>query len=459
MNTVLQIGEGNFLRAFAEYFIQLNKNLGDTKINVVMCQPRKNTSVINLLKKQRCQYHIIIKGKENNLIVNKSLAVNCVSRCLNTNSEYDKLTELVCRPELDAIISNTTEAGIVFDDSDILEEFPNVSFPAKITALLYERFKAGGGRIALLPVELIENNGDCLKECVKKYIDLWGLGRELNEYIDNECFFCNTLVDRIVSGKIEYGDDECAVECEPYCSWLIEANDEAKKIINFDSRVKGISYVASISPYRKRKVRILNGAHTMSVFAAYLMGFDIVRDMMCDSLMRSYLTKGIFEEVIPTIDMPKNELEKFANSVFERFENPFIDHRLIDISLNSVSKFKERCLYTMLYYKRIHGEFSDILSFSLASLIHFYTGEFKNGRYFGVRKGALYEIRDSKEVCEFFYNAAKSDDMTETVLKNEKIWGQDLTRFDGLYLKVKKYYDDIALLGMRNAVKKVTSNE
>lgn len=458
MKTILQIGEGNFLRAFAEYFVQLSNNVG-IKSEVIICQPRKNTAVINALNAQNCGYHIVIRGRDNGQIVNKVMPVDCVSRCIDTAGEYDRLVDLFKNAALDIVISNTTEAGICFHSSDKLSDCPDVSFPAKVTALLYERYKAGKEGVIFLPVELIENNGGQLKECIKKYIALWNLGEDFAAYIDNECSFCNTLVDRIVTGHTEYKNDKCAVACEPYASWLIEADDEVRKALPFDRNDTRISFVDSLQEYRARKVRILNGAHTMSVLAAYHMGFDIVRDMMQDDLMSRYVRKGLFEEVIPTINLPESELKTFAGSVLERFDNPFIDHKLLDISLNSVSKFKARCLGTLIDYNRMTGTLPAVICFGLAALIHFYNGQYVGARFIGKRDKDTYEIKDSKDVLDFFSKAFQSGDVVRAVLSNKAFWNTDLTEIEGLYQLVKRDYDSIVSLGMKKAVEKVIFNE
>lgn len=458
MKTILQVGEGNFLRAFAEYFIQLSNQAG-IRSEIIICQPRRNTAVINALKAQNCGYHIVIRGRDNGQIVDEVMPVDCVSRCIDTVGEYDSLVDLFRNDALDIVISNTTEAGICFHSADKLSDCPDVSFPAKVTALLYERYKAGKNGVIFLPVELIENNGGQLKECIKKYIALWNLGEDFASYIDHKCSFCNTLVDRIVTGHTEYKNDKCAVACEPYASWLIEADDEVRKALPFDRNDKRISFVDSLQEYRARKVRILNGAHTMSVLAAYHMGFDIVRDMMQDDLMSRYVRKGLFEEVIPTINLPENELKTFAGSVLERFDNPFIDHKLLDISLNSVSKFKTRCLGTLIDYNRRTGTLPAVICFGLAALIYFYNGQYDGARFIGKRDKDTYEIKDSRDVLDFFSKAFQSGDVVRAVLSNKNFCDTDLTEIEGLYQVVKRDYDSIVSLGMKKAVEKVIFDE
>lgn len=427
MKKILQIGEGNFLRAFAEDYIQ------DTDgWEVVICQPRSNTKVINALKNQNCEYDILIKGRLDGKVIDSRKTVTCVSRCIDTVGEYSALKELICNDDLEIIISNTTEAGICFNDADTIENSPNVSYPAKLTALLYERFKSCKKEVVLLPVELIENNGDELKNCVLKYAKLWSLPAEFCDYI-NTCHFCNTLVDRIVTGHISADTDPCSVACEPYKSWIIQADEKAQSIIPFD----GITYTDDISQYRNRKVRILNGAHTMSVLAGYMSGFDIVRDMVNDKLFSAYITKGL-DEIKSTLSVPCDD---FADSVIERFNNPFIDHKLLDISLNSVSKFRARCLDSIIDYYNANGVLPMVLTFGLSALIAFYLK-------IGDRE---YKISDDEAVLKFFDGKPDIKD----ILSNYDLWNMDLCTLDGIENTVSNQIDTIINKGIIKAVEEV----
>lgn len=424
MFTVLQIGEGNFLRAFAEDYIQNTEGY-----KVVICQPRTNTRVITALNNQDCKYDVIMRGRLGGEIVDKREKITCVSQCIDTVGEYDKLKKLFCSDELKFVISNTTEAGICFDSDDKMNHSPRVSFPAKVTALLYERYLAGKSELTFLPVELIDNNGDELKKCVSEYAKLWNLNKDFISYI-NRCNFCNTLVDRIVTGHIDTDSDPCSVACEPYKSWIIEGDEN---LVPF----KGVTFTDDISQYRTRKVRILNGAHTMSVLAGYMAGFDIVRDMVCDKLFSDYIKTGL-GEIKSTISVPCDD---FANSVLERFNNPFIDHKLLDIALNSVSKFRVRCLDTMLDYYKAKGEFPKVLTFSLSALIAFYMK-------LGHRE---YNVNDSQWIVDFF----ETKPSVREILSNTKLWGVDLSRFCDLSEITEKYIDKIKSDGISKAIEEV----
>lgn len=442
MERVLQIGEGNFLRAFALDYIQNANENGCFNGEVVICQPRNNIKVIHALKAQDGRYNVIIRGNLNGKIINKTTKITCVSKCIDSFGEYDKLRSLFCSADLQIVISNTTEAGICFDESETIDNIPNKNIPARLTNLLYDRYQSGLGGIVFLPVELIENNADTLKQYIIKYAALWGLNDDFTAYIEKECSFCNTLVDRIVSGHIKDDPDPCSVACEPYASWIIQADERCRKLFPVDA-LDGVVFADDLSLYRKRKVRILNGAHTMSVLAAYMCGFDIVRDMVNDSLFSEYIKQGM-SEIVQTINLPCAD---FAKSVIERFNNPFIDHKLFDISLNSVSKFKARCLDTILDYMKRNGNPPKILSFAFSALIAFY-----------MHKGSdrKYEPNDSSGVIDFFDSLDSLDDcIVHSVLSNVDFWKTDLSKNESLVKTVDYYYKNICFRGIAKAVEEV----
>ncbi len=390
---ILQIGEGNFLRAFAEDYIQKANEQGLLNAEVYICQPRSNTKTIDALKAQNNEYNITLSGRFKGEVVDETKKISCVKQCFDTQSEFDEIEALFCDDDLKLVLSNTTEAGICFDENEKADTVPNKNIPARITNLLYKRFKSGKGGVVFLPVELIEDNAQTLKKYILDYAALWGYESKFSDYIENECSFCNTLVDRIVSGHKAGDSDPCSVSAEPYASWIIQADEKCREVFPLD-KFDGIVFANDLSAYRTRKVRILNGTHTMSVLTAYMSGIDIVRDMMNDEVFAKYINLGL-EEIKQTIELPKEELDSFANSVLERFNNPFIDHKLFDISLNSMAKFNTRCLPSILDYMKINGRAPKILSFAFAALIAF---------YLKVGTNREYTPNDSPEVIEFFNN-------------------------------------------------------
>ena len=448
MTKILQIGEGNFLRAFAEDYIQDANDKGLLDTEVIICQPRNNTKVINALNNQDSDYSITLSGRINGEVVDERKNITCVSECIDSQGEYSRLEELFCSEELECVISNTTEAGICFDENERFEDIPNKNIPARLTNLLYKRYISGREGLIFLPVELIEDNADTLKKYIIDYAKLWQLEKEFIDFINKKCSFCNTLVDRIVSGHKADDEDPCSVAAEPYASWIIQADRRFRQYVPLDG-FEGIKYADDLTPYRTRKVRILNGTHTMSVLAAYMCGIDIVRDMMNNELFAKYINLGL-EEIKQTINLPKEELDSFANSVLERFNNPFIDHKLFDISLNSTAKFKARCLPTIIDYIDKNGEAPKILSFAFAAYIAFYMKEGTNREY---------TPNDSPEVLDFFASLAGdgAPDVPQKVLSNTSFWDEDLTENKSLYKAVCESYESIVDNGIEKAVNEVVN--
>jgi tagaturonate reductase len=464
---VLQIGEGNFLRAFADWMIDKMNGIGEFNGSVVLCQPIAH-GMADQINNQNGIYTVLMRGVENGEIVEKTDVVTSVSRCINSYADFGELLKIARSPELKVIISNTTEAGIAYHVGDKATDTPPASYPAKMAVILHERFRAFGGDgskgLIVLPVELIDRNGDNLKKYVLQYAKEWNFSSEAVSWIEENVCFANTLVDRIVTGfprdeidgiyeKLGYRDN-ILVTCEPFYAWVIEAPKKWAQLLPFDKAGLHVVWTDDMTPYRTRKVRILNGAHTVSVLAAFLSGHDIVLEMMKDETFVSLLKSVLWNEVIPNIDLPKEELDSFAKAVLERFSNPFIKHRLLDISLNSVSKFKARCLDSMLEYQAHNGKLPPVQCFGLAALIEFYKGEMEDGKYFGTRNGERYEIRDDADILMFFAQTWKSEEkVAQKVLSNAVLWGKDLTTVDGLLDKVEGYLQNIEELGMKNAVK------
>lgn len=452
---VLQFGEGNFLRAFADYLIDIMNQKNLFGGSVVICQPIEK-GLCRLINEQNGLYTLILRGRENGEPVEKTRIVESVSRCINPYEDFSALLDVAKSSDLKVIISNTTEAGIAFSDRDKFHDAPPASYPAKLTRFLFERYSHFSGsdesKLLILPVELIENNGDELLKCVNMYADLWDLGADFKVWL-NKCCFSNTLVDRIVTGypakekdticeKLGYNDNLLDT-AEPFFFWALEAPESFRDV--FPAHKSGLNAVFcdDISGYKKRKVRILNGAHTASVLGAYLAGYDIVRDMMNDSDFNKFIRDTLDSEIIPYIDLPENELRDFATAVFQRFNNPFIDHKLLDISLNSVSKFKARCLPSLIDCAN-DGKFPKHLLFSLACLIEFYHAKERNGE--------KYPVRDDESVLEFFNKAFENENYASLIMANTSFWGMNLCELEGAEEFVGRCCDMIRTSGVKSAM-------
>ena len=377
---VIQFGEGGFLRGFVDWILQILNEETEFEGSAVVVQPIAQ-GMCDALEKQNCIYTHVMRGlKDGELCVDKKL-IDVISRTVKPYDDYDAYLKLAENPDFRFIVSNTTESGIVYTDEDNLADAPHKTFPAKLTALLWKRFKLALNGFIFLPCELIDKNGENLKKCILKYADKWELGADFKAWIENENIFCNTLVDRIVTGyprdeKIDLGyEDNMVNTSELFHLWVIEGPKSILEEIPFDKTNLNIIVTDNLEMYRTRKVRILNGAHTSMIPYAMLEGIETVKDCMENEKMSAFVNKCVFDEIIPTLDLPKDELIDYANNVFERFNNPFIKHLCASISLNSVSKFKVRVLPSLLEYIKRTGEKPQNLIFSLARLIEFY----KNG--------------------------------------------------------------------------------
>lgn len=462
---VLQFGEGNFLRGFVDYFIDVLNETQNFNSKVVVVQPIAN-GLTDLINEQDGLYTLYLRGFENGKQIDSKRIISCISRAINPYLDFSAYLDTVKNPDLRYIVSNTTEAGIVFKPEDNFDDAPPASFPAKLTRLLYERYKIFGNikgkGFVILSCELIDNNGVELKKCVQKYAAKWNLGEEFLKWIDEDNLFCNTLVDRIVTGypKEEASklntennyEDKLLNTAEVFGLWVIEGPQSLLKELPFKESGLPVMIVEDQSPYKKRKVRILNGAHTSMVLAAYLYGKNIVRECMEDEVILPFLTKIIFEEIIPTLALPKEELTSFANAVIDRFKNPYIDHELLSISLNSVSKWRARVLPTMKAYIEQFGKLPSGIVLSFAALIAFYTGsEIHDGALIGNRKGNSYRIVDDTAVLEYFsaYSTKLPHlEFVEAFASNEEFWGEDLTKYNGFVETVAEYLNAIDSKGI-----------
>lgn len=458
---VLQFGEGNFLRAFVDWMIDKANRDGIYRGSIVLCQPIAQ-GLKDMINAQDGVYTLAMRGAESGQPVENIEVITSVSRCINPCENYEDLMEIARSADLEVVVSNTTEAGIAYHEGDRLTDRPPVSFPAKVTAFLYERYKAFNGDpqkgLLFLPVELIDNNGAELKRIVLKYAEEWELGQEFTEWVNTANEFTSTLVDRIVTGyprdEISYFEEKLGYKdniidtSELFNLWVIEGDKKWADKLPVHKTDANVIWTDDVKPYKKRKVRILNGAHTSTVLAAYLAGFDIVGDFMKDDTVRTFMNDVIYKEVIPTLDLPKEELESFAAAVNDRFANPYIKHNLLDIALNSCSKFNARCLPSLLGYVEEKGKLPKCLTFSLAAFIKFYQGEWKDGVYTGTRKdGTQYPLRDDEAVIRFFADAWSENDAektAESVLSNKDFWsGKDLTEVPGLKDAVAGYLKEM----------------
>lgn len=418
---IIQFGEGGFLRGFVDWILQEMNEKTDFNASAVIVQPIEK-GMCDVLNEQNCVYTHIMRCLENGKAVTKSKIVDSVSRCIKPYDNYDEYMALAKNPDIRFIFSNTTESGITYDKDDKLFDTPPKSFPAKVTAFLYKRFNLGLKGFIFMPCELIDKNGETLKNIILRIADDNKLGEDFKSWIEKENIFCNTLVDRIVTGypkdeKIDLSyTDNMLNTSELFHLWVIEGPNDILNEIPFDKTGLNIIITDNLEMYRTRKVRILNGAHTSMIPYAMLEGIETVKDCMENDKMSEFVKRCVFEEIIPTLDLPEDELKSYASDVFERFNNPFIRHLCSSISLNSVSKFKVRVLPSILEYIKRKGQMPQNLLLSLSKLIEFY----KNGT-----------PTDDEAVIRFM-----REKTVKEILANDTFWGEDISF---LYDEVIKY--------------------
>ena len=469
---VVQFGEGNFLRAFVDYMIDIANEQGKFDGDIVLIKPIEFGN-LDMFHAQDCQYTVSLRGIVDGEAKVLNRQITSVADAVDAINEYEKYTALAEIDTLRFVVSNTTEAGIVFDNTDKFELNPPKTFPGKLTKFLYHRFETFNGDmekgLVMLPVELIDDNGIMLKKCVMQLIELWGLSDEFKNWVDEACIFTSTLVDRIVTGyprdtineeweALGY-EDRIMVTGEPFALWVIESAKDISKEFDLPGAGLPVIFTDNQKPYKQRKVRILNGAHTSFVLASYLCGNDLVKQSMDDDDVRNFMMKTIYDEVIPTLTLPEKELKDFAEAVVTRFNNPYVKHALLSISLNSVSKWRARCMPSFLGYIEKTGKLPAHLTFSLAALMAFYTGsEIRDKALIGHRDGQEYNIMDDMAVLEFFRdNSGKSTvEFVTAFLGREDFFGQDLNKVEGLTDAMVAYLDDIKANGMRAALCKIS---
>lgn len=447
---VLQFGEGNFLRAFTDYWFDMANEKAGWNGKCVLVQPIAQ-GLTQLINRHEGLYTLYLRGRQNGEKVDAKRVISSVSRCLNPyeKQDYDAMMDVAAGEALEYIVSNTTEAGIVYDPSCRLEDCPPASFPAKLTQVLLHRWRAGRPGVVVLSCELIDNNGKELLRCVNQYIKQWGLKEGFARWVNGDCTFCSTLVDRIVPGRIrdaaeaarleeENGYRDALIDVgEVFGVWNIEGPEWLAEKLPFRAAGLNCPVVPDVTPYKKRKVRILNGAHTGFVPGAYLAGYDIVRDCMQDDVILGFMNRMLHEEVIPTLPLDRQDLEAFAAAVQDRFNNPFINHELMSITLNSTSKWRARNMPSLLEYAQTAGKLPPCLAMSFAAYIAFYSSDIQalteQGLVCRRPKGNEYTVSDDRWVLEFYYSRRGVSDETlvHDVMTNEKMWGQDLTLVPG----------------------------
>ena len=471
---IIQFGEGNFLRCFVDWIIYNMNQRTDFNSSVVVVQPIER-GMVDWLNGQDCLYHVNLQGRVDGETINTITRIDCISRALNPYTQHDAFLSLAEQPEIRFVISNTTEAGIAFDPACSLADKPATSYPGKLTQLLYHRFRTFDGDptkgLIIMPCELIFLNGHKLKECIYQYIDYWKAELDTDyqafkDWFSSYCYVCATLVDRIVPGfprkeidaiqeRIMYRDN-LVVQGEAFHLWVIEkpenmSIEDLKKEFPAERAGLHVLIAESEKPYHERKVTLLNGPHTVLSPVAFLSGIDIVRDACNDEVVGKYIHKVQFEELMQTLNLPMDELEKFASDVLERFNNPFVDHQVTSIMLNSFPKYETRDLPGLKIYLERKGELPKGLVFGLAAIITYYKGGKRSD-------GREIVPNDAQEIMDLLKQLWATNDVSAVahgVLAAQEIWHEDLNEIPGLTDMLTVFLANIQEKGMRTAVEEI----
>ena len=454
MIKIAQFGEGNFLRTFVDYYFEnLNVESGKKDYSVSIIKPI-TFGTLEKFHAQNNKYNIVLRGVVDGKPSEKVYPVNSVDEVIDPFNDIEKFYDLASDKDLKIIVSNTTEAGICFNENDKINGFENITYPAKLTKFLYKRFSLGLDGVYLMPVELIDNNATELYKCVKNYVKLWNIDSEFANWIDEKCYFLNTLVDRIVSGHPKTEEDKQHIEKiigyndalvsigEPFGLWAVENKGDIKNIIKEGMHGIEVVITDNISYYKKRKVRVLNGSHTNLVPAGLWLGAITVYDAMQDEKLSKFLSNTLTEEIIPFVSNDIKATTEFANSVKERFLNPYLNHELISISLNSISKWRARDLPSFKDYYNKFNKIPQNLTIGFSYLMLIYSSIYNNeGKYFVDRPSRTVEIKDDIPYLEYFAGGGS----VEEFMKNENVWGEDLSSYENFVstvieniLKIKK---------------------
>ena len=467
---IMQFGQGNFLRGFVDWQIDVLNAEKGLNAGIVVIKPRnsKSTASLNI---QDGLFTTVVRGLNEDKQPSEALRlIDCINEEISVYQAFDQYMDLAESPDLKLIFSNTTESGIEYNQTDQLDDSPASTFPAKLTQWLYRRFNAFSGEYSagmlIVPCELIDDNGEKLKEIVLKYCQHWQLEDEFIDWLEHANHFCSTLVDRIVTGyptddvasleeKLGYRD-QFLVAAEYYHLFVIKGPKQLTEFLGLNEDGSGsslnIKIVDDITPYKQRKVAILNGAHTALTPLAYMSNIDSVGEALNDELLEIYLKTLISTEIIPTLDLPQEELSLFADEVLTRFKNPYIRHLLIAISVNSMTKFSTRLIPQLHRYVAIYKEIPPMISLAIAGQILFYRG---------LRDGKKIPIEDNRKWLELFaaswsqyeQKSISLSELVNRVLTEKEHWKSDLSELEGLANTVESYLRIMLDVGVENVLK------
>lgn len=459
---IVQFGAGNFLRGFADWIIDILNEKTDFASSVVVVKVTPGT--YRELDAQDGLFHVHLEGIQNDEFVSDTRLIRCISRTVYPYQNYADYVALAQQPDIRFLISNTTEAGIQYNEADRPTDTPPDSFPAKMALFLYERYRHFNGAAdkgcIIIPTELIDDNGTQLQGMIRRYAQQWMLDADFTRWLDEHNVFCNTLVDRIVPGfpqdksdeifqRIGFHDDMLLM-AEPYHNWIIEAPESIENELPVERAGLNVHIVPDATPHRQTKVRILNGLHTSMVPIGYFLGLESVRESVDHPALGQFLRDEAEHEIIPSMDLPPDELRMFARDVFDRFRNPSIHHRLLSIAAKTSAKVKARLLPTLTEYHTKHDALPERIVFALAAFIRFYQGEWQ---------GQAIPLSDDENMIDWFRQQWQTAESTETlvqaVLKNEALWGRNISTIPGLSARLCDYLEQIDSQGISSVLEQI----
>ncbi|GLR17149.1 tagaturonate reductase [Portibacter lacus] len=448
---ILQFGGGNFLRGFVDWIIdKYNRQSNDEKIGILAVKVRKEGNY-NQWAEQDGLYHLFSKGYMKGRTVDEMVLIKSVVRILEVHNEYDEFLKSALNPQLNIIVSNTTETGLAFDSQDKADEIPS-TFPGQLCRWLHARWthfqNDRSGKCVIIPCELVDQNGQVLKNSIFEYINHWDLEDAFKLWLDERVQFCNSLVDRIVPGinqdqLTKYQErtgfiDNMITEGEPYHLWAIETKFDLAQLLPLDRIGLNVVYTKDLTPFKEQKIKILNGAHTAMVPVGLLMGVQLVKDAVNHSALGPFIEKVVFEEITPSIDIERETAEQFGQSVLDRFRNPFLEHKLQSISMYSISKFNVRLKPTIKSYIVHNKTTPKGLMLSFAALLIFYKGDF-NGKVYTANDEAEKIEKLTQHWMKINTSGVISAVSIYEMLADEVLWEENLNQISGFPEATAKY--------------------
>jgi tagaturonate reductase len=469
---VLQFGTGVLLRGLPDFLIDKANRQGIFNGRIVVVKSTDGGDSV-AFDEQDGLYTLGIRGFENGNLIEENIVCSAISRVLSAKSQWADILKCASNPDLQIVISNTTEVGIQLVQDDI-KQSPPISFPGKLLAFLYERFKVFNGDktkgLVIVPTELITDNGKKLEHILLELAHLNDLESPFIDWLENHNTICNSLVDRIVPGKpdatikaqmdAELGyEDNLITMSESYLLWAIKGDEKVKSVLSFHQVHEGVIIEPNIDLYSELKLRLLNGTHTLSCGLAYLSGFSLVKEAMKSEVMEGYISRLMLSELALGIPykMDLEVAELFGKQVLDRFRNPYLEHRWLSITMNYTSKMAMRNIPTLVHFYKKQGSVPECFALGFAAYLLFMKAvKVVNGVYYGHSNGSDYAIQDDK--ANYFYDLWQHhswEELVFTVLKNQSLWGNDLTEIRGFKEKVGYFLNQL----LKNGVLETLNNE